>query len=60
MAVDVSWASLNKRIWRASADPVGQPVHQNHEFLNRFFIQPFAFQEYPHLNVAASIVIGRK
>jgi hypothetical protein len=39
---------------------VGQPVRQDHEFLNCFFIQPFAFQENPHMNVAASIVIGRE
>jgi hypothetical protein len=39
-------------------DPVGQPPRQNHEFLNCFFIQPFAFQENPRRNVAASVVIG--
>jgi len=39
---------------------VGQPVRQDHEFLNRFFIQPLAFQENPHMIVAASVVIGRQ
>jgi hypothetical protein len=33
---------------------VGQSVRQYHEFLNCFFIQHFAFQENPHINVAAS------
>jgi hypothetical protein len=37
---------------------MGQPVRQNHEFLNRFFIQPFVFQENPHTNVAAALAIG--
>jgi hypothetical protein len=41
------------------ADPVGQPLRQNHEFLNRFFIQLFVFQENPHRNSAALLVIGR-
>jgi hypothetical protein len=39
---------------------VGQPVRQHHEFLIRFFIQPLAFQENPHMIVAESIVIGRQ
>src|ERR1022692_186131 len=60
VAADASWARRNKPIWRASADPVGQPVRPYHEFLNRFFIQPFAFQKNPHMNVAASLVIGRQ
>jgi prepilin-type N-terminal cleavage/methylation domain-containing protein/prepilin-type processing-associated H-X9-DG protein len=38
---------------------VGQPLHQNHEFLNRLFIQLFTFQENPHRNVAASLAIGQ-
>ena len=60
MAADVSWDSPNKPIWRALANPVGQPVRRYLKFLNRFFIQPFAFQENPHSNVAASVVIGRE
>jgi len=39
---------------------VGQPVRRRFKFLNRFFIQPFGFQENPHLNDAASVVIGRQ
>jgi hypothetical protein len=39
---------------------VGQPVRQNHEFLNRFFIQLFAFQENPHMIVAVAVAIGRQ
>jgi hypothetical protein len=39
---------------------VGQPVRSNHELLNRFFIQPFAFHENPHFIDAASLVIGRQ
>jgi hypothetical protein len=58
------WAHLNKLIWRALADPVGQPVgrldHRTPIFLNRFLIQPLAFQENPHINVAVSIAIGRQ
>jgi len=38
---------------------VGQPLRQIHEFLIRFFIQPFALHENPHSNVAASRAIGR-
>jgi hypothetical protein len=53
------WARHNKPIWQALADPVGQPLRQNHEFLNRFFIQLFVFQENPHRNSAALLVIGR-
>ena len=53
------WARHNKPIWPASADPVGPPLRQYHEFLNRFFIQLFIFQEIPHQNVAVSLVIGR-
>jgi hypothetical protein len=35
-------------------------VRRRFKFLNRFFIQPFGFQENPHLNDAASVVIGRQ
>ncbi len=52
------WARHNKPIWRASANPLGQPLRQNHEFLNRFFIQHFVFQEILHFLVAAQLVIG--
>jgi hypothetical protein len=59
VAAAAFWARHNKPIWRALADPVGQPLRQNHEFLNRFFIQFVCFQENPHRNVAALLVIGR-
>ena len=59
MAAAAFWAHHNKPIWRVLADPVGQPLHQNHEFLNRLFIQLFTFQENPHRNVAASLAIGQ-
>jgi len=39
---------------------MGQPVRRRFKFLNCFFIQPFGFQENPHLNDAASVVIGRQ
>jgi hypothetical protein len=39
---------------------MGQPVRRRSKFLNCFFIQPFGFQENPHLNDAASVVIGRQ
>jgi len=45
--------------WRAAADPVGQPLRQNHECLNRFFIQLFIVQENPHWIVGGSLVVGR-
>lgn len=54
------WAPHNKFIWRVSADPMGQPVRQYNEFLNRFFIQLFVFQENPPINVAAAGAIGRQ
>jgi hypothetical protein len=57
---DAFWARRNKPIWQALAEPVGQPVRQDHEFLNCFFIQPAVFQENPLMNVAASVVIGRQ
>jgi hypothetical protein len=60
VAAAAFWACHNKLIWRVSADPVGQPVRQEHEFLNRFFIQLFVFQENPHMNVAAAVAIGRQ
>jgi hypothetical protein len=60
MAADVSWDSPNKRIWRALADPVGQPVRRHHKFLNRFVIFQFDFQDNPLKNAAVSIVIGRE
>jgi hypothetical protein len=59
VAAAAFWAHHNKPIWRVLADPVGQPLHQNHEFLNRLFIQLFTFQENPHRNVAASLAIGQ-
>ena len=52
------WARHNKPIWPASADPVGQPLRQNHEFLNRFFIRLFVFQEIPRKIAPDSIAIG--
>jgi hypothetical protein len=60
VAADASWARRNKPISPALADPVGQPVRQCHEFLNRFFIFPFDFQDNPLKNVAVSIAIGRQ
>ena len=41
-------------------DPGGQPLDQNHEFLNCFFNHAFTFQANPHANVAASLAIGRQ
>jgi hypothetical protein len=62
MVADASWAGQNKRIWRASADPVGQPIRgpdQCHrKFLNRFFIFYLDIQENPPKYVAESIAIG--
>jgi len=54
------WARHNKLISRVSSDPVGQPVRQDHEILNCFFIQPFVFQGKTHMNVAASVVISQQ
>jgi hypothetical protein len=57
------WAGRNKPIWRASADPVGQPTrwpNQNSKFLNRFFIFHLDFQDKPPNYVAESIPIGRQ
>jgi hypothetical protein len=50
-------------IWRASANPVGQPApwpNQYPKFLNRFFILPLDFQDNPLKNPAESIPIGRQ
>jgi hypothetical protein len=60
VAADASWARRNKLIWQASAEPMGQPPRLNHEFLNRFFIHTFVYQENPRPMVAASLVIGRQ
>jgi hypothetical protein len=60
VAAVASWAHPNKPIWQALVDPVGQPSRQNHEFLNRFFIHTFVYQENPRPFVAASLVIGRQ
>src|SRR5208283_2837355 len=58
VAAAAFWASHNKPIWRVSADPVGQPVRQNHEFLNRLFIPPLDFQALLHRFGAVSLAIG--
>src|SRR5208282_2402877 len=58
VAAAAFWASHNKPIWRGSADPGGQPVRQNHEFLNRLFIPPLDFQALLHRFGAVSLAIG--
>src|SRR5208282_1252696 len=58
VAAAAFWASHSKAIWRVSADPVGQPVRQNHEFLNRLFIPPLDFQALLHRFGAVSLAIG--
>ena len=64
MVAAAFWARRNKPIWRASADPVGQPApwpDQNHpEFLNRLFIFTLDSQRNPPQIAAESISIGRQ
>ena len=52
------WAHHNKLIWRALADPMGQPPLPGRKILNPFFIFHQAFQDIPRKIAPDSIAIG--